>query len=152
MDVMWSRFTTEMLARVTGPMKFRFVLQPLMASFFSIRDGVTDARTGRRPYFLKLVTDSGRRTEFIENGWKSVGKIFILAVVLDIVYQLWVLKTVYPIQAFAVAVILAIVPYLVLRGIANRVARRPSHRPARSTPSRVPPGRSMPDATAHRQS
>lgn len=152
MDVMWSRFTTDMLARVTGPMKFRFVLQPLMASFFSIRDGLTDARTGRRPYFSKLVTDGGRRTEIIENGWKSVGKVFVLAVVLDVVYQLWVLKTVYPIQAFAVAVILAILPYLILRGITNRVARHELHRPARSTPSRVPPRGSVPDATAHRPS
>ena len=150
MDEMWNRFTTDMLARVSGPMKFRLVLQPLMASFFAIRDGLRDARTGRRPYFWKIATDSTVRKQAAEEGWKSVGKVFILAVVLDVVYQLWELHTVYPFQAFVVAVILAIVPYLILRGIANRIARREMHRHTRSTPSHVPPD-SLPDPNAHRQ-
>jgi len=124
MDELWNRFTTDMLTRVTtGPMKFRLVLQPLMATFFAIRAGLADARTGKRPYFWKLVSDSGHRKETIENGWKSVGRVFIFAVVLDVIYQLWQLHTVYPIQAFTVAVILAIVPYLILRGITTRLAR-----------------------------
>ena len=42
---------------------------------------------------------------------------------LDVAYQLYVLHTVYPIQALAVAFILAIVPYLVLRGLVTRLAR-----------------------------
>jgi hypothetical protein len=150
MDLDWNRFTTDMLARVSGPMKFRLVLQPLMAAFFAIRDGLRDARTGRRPYFSKIATDSTVRKQAGKELWESVGKVFILAVVLDVVYQLWVLKTVYPFQAFVVAVILAILPYLILRGIANRVARREIHRPARSTPSHVPPD-SLPDPNAHRQ-
>jgi len=150
MDDIWNRFTTEMLARVSGPMKFRLLLQPVMAAFFAIRDGLRDARTGRRPYFWKIATDSTVRKQAAEEGWKSVGKVFILAVVLDVVYQLWVLHTVYPFQAFIVALILAIVPYLILRGIANRVARRELHRPGRSTSSHLPPD-SLPDATGHRQ-
>jgi len=140
----WTRFTTDMLTRVTtGPMKFRIVLQPAMAAFFAIRDGVRDARTGRRPYLWKIATDNTVRKQAAQELWKSVGKVFILAVVLDVVYQLWVLKTVYPIQAFAVAVILAIVPYLILCGITNRIARRESRPP-------LPPP--LHDATAHRQS
>jgi hypothetical protein len=135
MDELWNRFTTDMLDRVSGPMKFRLVLQPLMASFFAIRDGLRDARTGRRPYFSKIATDSTVRKQAFAEGWRAVGKVFLLAVVLDVVYQLWVLKTVYPFQAFAVAVILAIVPYLILRGVTNRVARHEMHR--------------LPDATPH---
>jgi hypothetical protein len=135
-----------MLARVSGPMKFRLVLQPLMASFFAIRDGVADARAGRLPYFSKLVAGSRigirTRTETVKSGWKSVGKVFILAIVLDVVYQLWELHTVHPIQAFVVAVILAIVPYLILCGITNRIARREMHRPPSSPP--------LPDAPPHR--
>jgi hypothetical protein len=130
MDEIWHRFVTDMLGRVTGPMKFRFVLQPLMASFFAFRDGLRDARTGRRPYFWKIATDSTVRKEAFEEGWKSVGRVFILAVVLDVVYQLWELRTVYPFQTFAVAVILAIVPYLILRGLVTRAARTRSHAPS----------------------
>jgi len=124
MDNVLTRFTTDMLGRLPGPMQFRLFLQPGMAAFLAFRDGLTDARTGRRPYFARLVSDQADRAGLIENGWKSVARVFVLAVLIDVVYQLYVLHTVHPIQALAVAVILAIVPYLVLRGIVTRVARR----------------------------
>ncbi len=59
----------------------------------------------------------------VKEAWKRIGKIFILAVVLDVVYQLIVLHFVYPGEALIVAFILAIVPYVLLRGPAMRVAR-----------------------------
>src|SRR4051794_10386485 len=114
MDDTIVRFTNEMLARVSGPMKFRLVFQPAMAMFFAIRSGLADARGGRPPYFWALVSGGAPREAMLESGWQSVGRVFILAVVLDVVYQLYVLRFVYPIQALAVAFILAIVPYLVV--------------------------------------
>ena len=123
MDDAWMRFTSDMIERVSGPMKFRLVLQPAMAAFFAIRSGLADAREGRPPYFWSLLTDSGTREEMIESGWKSVGRVFILAVVLDVVYQLYVEHFVYPMEAIAVALMLAIVPYLILRGLVTRLAR-----------------------------
>src|SRR5262245_54472805 len=122
MDDMLTRFTTDMIERVSGPMKFRLVLQPAMAAFFAIRSGLSDARAGRPPYFWALLTGEAPRKTLIEDGLKSVGKVFILAIVLDVVYQLYVLRFVYPIQAVAVAIILAIVPYLFLRGLVTRLA------------------------------
>jgi hypothetical protein len=63
----------------------------------------------------------------LKEGWKSIGKVFTLAVVLDIVYQLiehrW---RVYPGEAILVAIILAIIPYLLVRGPINRIFRRRS--------------------------
>src|SRR5215469_13148771 len=41
------RIWYQELARVSAPMKFRFVLQPLMAALVAIRDGRKDARAGR---------------------------------------------------------------------------------------------------------
>ena len=67
-------------------------------------------------------TDKGERKSMLKDGWKSIGKVFILAIVLDVVYQLiehrW---TVYPGEAVLVAIILAIVPYLLIRGPVNRI-------------------------------
>ena len=123
MDDMWVRFGNDMVGRLTGPMKFRLLLQPAMAAFFAIRSGLADAKAGRPPYFWSLMQDSGEREAILKDGWKSVGRVFILAVVLDIVYQLYVLHFVYVPQAFVVAIILAIVPYLVLRGLVNRLSR-----------------------------
>ena len=122
MDPMIARISHNLVERVTGPMHFRLLLQPGMATFFAIRDGLRDARECKPPYFWGLFTDKGEREEMVKNGWKSVGKVFILAIVLDVVYQLiehrW---TVYPGEAVLVAIILAIVPYLLIRGPVNRI-------------------------------
>jgi|SRR5271169_5454992 len=113
--------------RITGPMKFRIVLQPIMAMFFAIRSGLRDAHEGKPAYFWALLTDAGERRAMLDDGWKSVGKVFVLAIVLDAVYQYIVQRWVYPGEAALVAVILAIVPYLLVRGPANRIARRTSN-------------------------
>ena len=88
MDDMWMRIAGDLAARVSGPMKFRLVLQPCVAAFFAIRSGLADARAGRPPYFWTLVTDPAQRAYMIKDGWKSVGKVFMLALVLDVVYQI----------------------------------------------------------------
>ena len=124
MDDIWTRVGSQLIARVSGPMKFRMVLQPVMASFFAIRSGLADAKAGKPPYFWGLLTHPGERAEMVKDGWKSVGKVFILAIVLDIIYQLIVLHTVYPGEMIIVAFILAILPYLILRGIVTRLARK----------------------------
>jgi len=60
----------------------------------------------------------------IKDGWKSISRVFILAIVLDVVYQIIVLHFVYPGEAIIVAFVLAIVPYLIMRGLVTRLARR----------------------------
>jgi len=126
MDEMWTRVGSQLIDRVSGPMKFRLVLQPLMASFFAIRSGLADARAGKTPYFWCLVSDPSQRADMIKDGWKSVGKVFVLAAVLDVVYQIIALHYVYPGEVIIVAFVLAILPYLILRGLVTRLARRKS--------------------------
>jgi hypothetical protein len=138
MDSMWERVATQLIARVSGPMKFRLVLQPLMASFFAVRSGLADARAGKSPYFWALISDPAQRADMLKDGWKSVGRVFILALALDVVYQIIVLRFVYPGEAVIVAFVLAILPYLIVRGLVTRVARAKnvkSTRPA-NTPSK----------------
>lgn len=124
MDHMWVRVGTQLLARVSGPMKFRLWIQPTMAAFFAIRSGLSDARAGRPPYFWALIWDRGQREAMLKDGWKSISRVFILALVLDVIYQIIVLHFVYPGEAIIVALILAILPYLVVRGLVTRVARK----------------------------
>jgi hypothetical protein len=121
MDDIWMRVMENMSDRINGPMKFRFILQPVMASVFAIIAGVKDAKSGKPPYFWALLSQPEHRTEMLKDGWKSVGKIFLLALVLDMVFQIMVLKTVYPLEAIVVAILLAFVPYLLLRGLVTRL-------------------------------
>ena len=41
------QFWHDLIDRPDGPMRFRFVLQPVMATVVAIRDGLEDARAGR---------------------------------------------------------------------------------------------------------
>jgi hypothetical protein len=142
MDHMWERVGSQLIARVSGPMKFRLVLQPAMAMFFAIRSGLADARAGRPPYFWGLLSDPAQRGAMIEDGWKSIGRVFILAIVLDVVYQIIVLHFVYPGETIIVAFVLAIVPYLIVRGLVTRLARRKDVAPRQ--PASAPRLRNVP--------
>jgi hypothetical protein len=124
MDDIWLRIADNMVDRVSGPMKLRLVLQPTMAAIFAVRSGLKDARSGKPPYFWTLATDPTARAELLTDGWKSVGKVFMLALALDVVYQIVELHFVYPGEAVVVAFVLAIVPYLILRGLVTRLMSR----------------------------
>jgi hypothetical protein len=76
------------VARLDGPFHFRFIVQPSVASILAIIDGVKDARMGKPAYYWALIVDQGDRTELIKDGWKSIFKVFILAMVLEAAYQL----------------------------------------------------------------
>jgi hypothetical protein len=119
----WQVFIQDLFARLDGPLHFRFVVQPLMAITFAVIDGVKDAKAGKPAYFWALLSTSGSRKEIVKEGWKSVGRIFILAIILDVIYQMKVHGTVFAGQLLFVAFVLAIVPYLVLRGPVNRIVR-----------------------------
>ena len=124
MDDIWMRIVENMTDRVSGPLQFRLLLQPVMAAIFAIRSGLLDARTGKPPYFWALASSPEHRADMLKDGWKSVGKVFVLALALDVVYQVIVQRFVYPGEAIVVASVLAILPYLILRGLVTRVARK----------------------------
>jgi hypothetical protein len=119
----WNLAWQEILARPDGPLAMRFYLQPLMATIFAVRDGLRDARMQRPAYFWALFTDPVHRTELLRSGWKSIGKIFVLAAVLDVIYQLIVLHALRPLETLVVSTLLAIVPYMTFRGPVNRIAK-----------------------------
>ena len=134
LGVVWYGITAESLGRLWrdildrpgGPMTFRFILQPAMAILAAARDGVRDARLGRRPYVWALihgVRDPQGRSGRLWEGIIATGRVLILGVIMDIIYQWKVLGTFYPGQAAVIAILLAFVPYLLLRGPFERVAR-----------------------------
>jgi hypothetical protein len=123
-DEFFSWLSNQLVVRLDGPLKFRLILQPAVAVFFAIRDGLNDARRGSVPYFWAIFTEPSRRMDLIRDGWKAVAKVFLLAIVMDLVYQYLVLGWIYPLAALSIAFILAFVPYLLIRGPVNRIARR----------------------------
>ena len=123
MDGVLARMWTDLIGRLTGPLTLRLYLQPAMATIYAVRDGLKDAREGRPAYLWSVFTHPDERRRLIAEGWKSIGKIFVLAVALEFAYQLIVLRWIYPGETVSVAVILAVLPYALLRGLVNRIAR-----------------------------
>jgi len=58
--------------------------------------GAGRRQTGKPPYGWALLWEPGHRADMLKNGWKSIGKLFILVVLLDVVYQVIVLRFVHP--------------------------------------------------------
>lgn len=119
------RFWSDMLARTDGPMSFRFLLQPTMATLAAAVDGLKDARSGRPPYLWKIAHTPSRelRLQYWREGVTAVARILLLGVVMDAIYQIKVFGGFrYPLETFVIAVALAFVPYVLLRGPAGRLA------------------------------
>jgi hypothetical protein len=124
-----NRLWRNIVARPCGPMTFRFLLQPAMAALAALRDGVADAQLDRTPYLSAILYRVGRRSGRLWEGIVSTARILILGVVMDIVYQLVFLGEFYPAEAAIIAVLLAFVPYALLRGPIGRIARHWGARP-----------------------
>jgi len=131
----WERIVGNLIARLDGPLHFRLFLQPGMALFFGIRDGLKDAREGKPAYFWAMFTNPAHAKDLLESGFKSVTRVVIFALIMDAIYQLIVSHWFYPGEALLVAFLLAFVPYLLIRGPVNRIARRfPGFAPSRLVP------------------
>ena len=123
MEDWWIRISHNLAARLDGPLHFRFIMQPLMSILLAIRDGLRDARKGDPAYLCLIFTDRHRRLALLRAGSKSVGRLFLLAIGIDAIYQIIAFGTFYPGEALLTAALLAIVPYLLLRGPINRIGQ-----------------------------
>ncbi len=119
----FQRFWHDLVERPDGPMRFRFILQPLMAALVAIHDGREDARIGRSPYFVTVLRNPQERVGLLREGLNATARIILLGLAMDVIYQLIVLKTFYPNEALVIALLLAFVPYLIIRGLVLRIAR-----------------------------
>lgn len=110
----------QLLGRGSGPLHLRLLITPTVAIILAIRAGLQDARAGRSTFFW---ANKAERRELFRSGWKDIGRVFVLALVLDTAYQLIVFRAFYVVQALIVAVLLAIVPFALFRNAVSRLMR-----------------------------
>jgi hypothetical protein len=120
----FERGWTNLLTRPNQSLSLRFLFQPLVSAIIAIRDGIVDARLGRSPYFWAIARDPLQRAARLREGIAATGKIFLIAIALDAAYQIIEFETFYPVEALIVAILLAFIPYLIIRGPAARIAQR----------------------------
>jgi hypothetical protein len=117
----FAQFLEHLVARLTGPMHFRLILQPLVAIALGIRDGLKDARAGRPPFIMDLIVRPEGRKRQLKQALLAISKPLIIAIVLDAVAQYLMFGTIYPGAAVFVGVVVMAVPYSLARGLTNRI-------------------------------
>jgi hypothetical protein len=112
----FQRAIDNLFGLIDGPVAVRLAIQP-----FALHDGLRDAKQDRPPYALSLFLDSERRGHRLRDGWKSIRTVFCVALVADVIYQSLQLGWIYIGEALFVAQIVALIPYVVVRELANRI-------------------------------
>lgn len=115
------RMLSDLIDRPSGPMAFRFILQPSMAAINAIRDGLRDARIERSPYLWTILRQPRERVGRLREGLDATARIILLGLAMDVIYQVTVFRTFYPVEALIIAILLAFVPYLLVRGLVVRI-------------------------------
>ena len=113
----------QLIDRLRGPLNFRLLVMPIVVTVLALRADWKDAREGRPAFLGAFIKDPVERSRLFRSALKDIGKVFIVAVVLDTVYQVMVFRFVYPVQVLFVAVVCAVVPYVLVRGPITRTAR-----------------------------
>ena len=118
-----SDFFADIPKRLTGPGRFRFILQPLFAIFLGIRSGRADAREGRPPYIYGLLFHREHRGELMRSAFKTVINLMLMGILLDAIAQWLIFGVSHPGAALVVGPVLILLPYSLARAISNRIAR-----------------------------
>lgn len=117
-----SAFFEDLPKRLTGPGRFRFLVQPVMAAVLGIAAGRADARSGRPPYLLGLAVRHELRGELLRGALRDILNLLLMGVLVDSVCQWLILGASYPGAALVVGPVLITIPYALARALSNRTA------------------------------
>jgi len=140
----FSRGFQQLVERMSGPFHFRLLITPAVAIVYAIRAGLRDAREAHPPFLWEILTRPEERQRLRRSWLNDIGKMIVVVFVIDAAYQVFVLRFFYVVQALILVVALAMLPYALVRGITNRLARGFSRRrrtgPASEATPRVASG------------
>ena len=109
----------------SGKGQIRLIVQPIMAMLLGVRVGVRDAKLGKAPFFLRLVrSKEERHRDVFRESLRDGALPICVAVIVDGILQRLTLGYIRPVAALVVGALLAWVPFVVVRALANRAWRR----------------------------
>ena len=122
------QFFQDILARLSGPGRLRFIFQPIVAIILGTRSGMKDATAGLPPFLWALLFHKQHRRELFRTTFASVRNLLAIAILLDLIVQFLIFHEVRPGAALVVGPVLIGVPYVVSRALSNRIWRWSNHR------------------------
>jgi hypothetical protein len=117
------RFWSDVFGRVHGPMTLRFYLQPALAFVAALKDGITDAKRGHKAFFWTALRDPTLPRGRLREGLMSTSQMALTGLAMDVVYQFKASDRFYPAEAVMMVLLLAVIPYFILRWIVEHIAR-----------------------------
>ncbi len=116
------QFLEELPQRFTGPGRLRFILQPMFAIVLGIRGGLADVKAGNPDYLFGLLFGGRRRRELLRSGLAAIRNLVAMAIIMDIVFQLILYRSVHPGAAVVIGPILICSPYALSRALTTRLS------------------------------
>ena len=113
-------FFQDLAARLSGPGRLRFILQPAMAILLGARDGARDFRARSTPFLWGLLFRGPWRAQLLRDALASVRDLLAVAILADLVSQFLIFREIDPLAALLLGPILIGAPYAVTRALANR--------------------------------
>jgi hypothetical protein len=123
-----NQFFNDILARLSGPGRLRFIIQPTVAIILGVRGGIKDANADLPPFLWALAFHKEHRRELLRSTIISVRNLVAIAILLDLVSQFLIFKEIRPGAALVVGPVLIGVPYALSRALTNRIWRRKTQR------------------------
>lgn len=121
MDEFLDRMADGIAARLSGPMNFRFILQPLVSIALGVRDGIHDAKAGTPPFVVDLLFKKEGKKESAKGAWRKLRIPILVGTVLDAAAQFMIFHHIKVVPALIVGVAVIALPYALARGITNRI-------------------------------
>lgn len=116
---------TELVGRQSGPLHLRLLLQPAVATVLAVRSGRLSSRRGESRTLGVLRPHPGKWQRCLMEAWRDVGTLFLVGFALDLTYQVIALHAIRVSHALIVAVVLAVVPYVIVRRLTTSLIRIP---------------------------
>ena len=104
-----------------GGFQIRLFLQPLLALLLGIRFGVRDAKHGKTPFFASLFEGKGQGLALLKQGLRDAIIPLCVAFIIDGILQRMILGHVRPMVAVVVGGLLVFLPFVIGRGLSNRI-------------------------------
>ena len=124
MDEIFTRVWQDFVARTTGPLWFRLILQPLVATVFGVRAGLKIRQMEAKEGAHDRLLDPVHLKDLFRQALRDVGVMFLVGFILDGVFQVIGLKAFYPGEALVAAFLLVALPYQIVRSLVAWLGKR----------------------------
>ena len=94
----FARIVENLVRRFDGPLHFRLIVQPIVAAAMALPAGIRDEREGKPPFLWAVLLQTADHRELLREAWRDLRNVLIIALTLDVTYQLIVHRRIYPLE------------------------------------------------------